>query len=74
MSRVMDSEYTLEGSWMREALVLTSSCSGVAGLSPVTADRDELWMERIDPWFHSNMWPEGKVTRAEILQTAGGDL
>lgn len=40
----------------------------------MTADGDELWMERLDPWFHSNMWSEWKVTRAETLQTAGGDL
>ena len=74
MSCVMGSEYTLEESWTGEALILTSSCSRVAGLSPVTADGEELWMQRIDPGFHSNMWPEWKVTRAEILQTAGGDL
>lgn len=72
----MDSEYPWEGSCGGGTRPHTVTLQSGRTDSPVTAAGEELWMERKIPWFHSNMWHEWKVTRAEIsiLPTAGRDL
>lgn len=58
-----------------EAHIITQLSSGMASLTAQgQLTWGEPWMERNNPWFHSNLWHKWKATRVKILQTAGDDL
>lgn len=58
-----------------EAHIITQLSSGMASLTAQgQLTWGEPWMERNNPWFHSNLWHKWKATRVKILQTAGDAL